>query len=916
MCPVILTARSDFQVTFVSGESMPLAMCRFGEDGKLLTANAAARELLSLDGDGELTLREVFSDGREFEQFSSALRRDGRATETVRMNTRSGVTSGELRAAALPDGKIELAVIDRGSHGGSLFPLDALINNTPAVAIEIFDRNGRVKVWNPAAEGMHGYSAAEMIGRTIQERLTPEEVQRFEHEVNRICETGEPMLPDEWEVRHRDGTMRHVYSSMFPLEIDGETMVCCMDVDMTERRRAEKALAEREARLQMLLRQLPAVLWTTDRELRVTSLSGSALAAFGIEPDAIIGRRADVCLAELGGDIDRARRIHEAAFEGTTSTHERVWRGRTFRIHIEPFHGDRGENIGAIALAFDITERRHAEERFRAMVEHSYDGITTVDQYGTIIYTGPSTERLIGYTESEVTGGKVIDFVHPDDRERTRETFVNILKVPRDSVVTQYRVLHRDGSVHWFEGVFTNLIDEPTVGAVVTNYRDITERKESEIQMAYQAYHDALTDLPNRMLFSTRLAMALSHARRTHDTLAVLFLDLDQFKLINDTLGHTVGDRLLQGVARRLESSVRIEDSLSRVGGDEFTLLLQGCNDPQDAAQVAEKLIALLNDPFDVDGHQLYVSGSIGVSFYPTDGETAEALIKAADTAMYRAKELGRHGVQLFKPEINEKYRERLSMETSLRQALEQEEFVLHYQPLFDRISKKVVAVEALIRWIHPTRGMVSPMEFIPVAEETRIILPIGEWVLRRACTDVMEWRRVHHQTLRLAVNLSARQFHHAALLETIDRILAETGFDPQALEIEITETIAMLDAEHSLRTLWELKRRGITIAIDDFGTGQTSLTYLTRFPIDTVKIDRAFVENVASDTSDAAIVSAVIALSQRLRMKVVAEGVETEEQLQFLSDQGCDQIQGFLLSRPLSSEALSLLLQGPGLAR
>jgi diguanylate cyclase (GGDEF)-like protein/PAS domain S-box-containing protein len=781
-------------------EQVPLAVCSCKLDGIVATASPAARALLGVTDGEQFPLARFFSDRAVFDRFWSAVRGSGNSTIRTLIQPLHG-TPIPAEIVGLRDLSGDVLVILRRRDGGAsgsdlLVPVDSLINNTPAVAIQIYGRDGRVRIWNPAAEALYGFTAAEIVGRRMQDTIiTPADFATFEQEIARICATGEPSRPAEWRVHHKDGSERHVYSTMFPIDIDGERLVCCMDVDVTERRRAEEAL-------------------------------------------------------------------------------------------------------------------RASEARFRALVEHSYDGIALIDREGYILYAGPSTERLIGHADRQVLGQKIIEYVFEEDRDRLRRTFATLIATPGESVVTQYRVAHADGAVRWMEGVMTNLLQQAAVGAVVANYRDITERKESEIQMAYQAYHDALTDLPNRMLFANRLAMALAHARRVGEQLGVLFLDLDQFKLINDTLGHTVGDRLLQAVARRLQSAVRTEDSLARVGGDEFTLFLQECRSTQEAVIVAEKLIALLDEPFVVDGHQLYVSASIGISFFPADGETAESLIKAADTAMYRAKELGRHGVYLFTPEINDRYRERLQMETSLRHALEEQQFVLHYQPLYDRVTEQVLAVEALVRWQHPTRGLVPPAEFIPLAEDTRMILPLGEWVLRTACTDVMNWRSTHLPTLRLTVNLSARQFQHGDLLATIDRILGETGFDPEALELEITETIAMENAELTLKTLRELKRRKITIAVDDFGTGQTSLTYLTRFPIDTVKIDREFVRNLGNDSSDAAIVSAVIALSQRLRMKVVAEGVETEEQLRFLGEQGCDQIQGFLFSRPLAPIDLGNLLR------
>ncbi len=438
---------------------------------------------------------------------------------------------------------------------------------------------------------------------------------------------------------------------------------------------------------------------------------------------------------------------------------------------------------------------------------------------------------------------------------------------------------------------------------------DITERKRVEEQVRSLAYRDSLTGLPNRLLFHDRLSMAVASAHRHRRGVAVLFLDLDRFKVINDSLGHSVGDRLLQEVADRLRACVREGDSVARLGGDEFTVLLQDVGVPADAARIAEKVLDALRAPFRLDGHELFVTGSVGVSLFPEDGQSAETLIKHADTAMYRAKEQGRDGLQLYTPVMSVAALERLALESGLRRALVRNEFVLHYQPILDIAGRKLHGVEALLRWRHPELGLLGPDRFLPLAESTGLVLRIGPWVLGQACRQVRDWQQRGHPELSLAVNMSARQFLQPGLLGTVSSVLDETGLAPGCLEIEITETDAMQNADLMGETLRGLVSLGVRLSIDDFGTGYSSLGYLKRFPIQTLKIDRSFVGDVVSDQDDAAIVSAILAMARTLMLHVVAEGVETAEQLEFLSSRGCERAQGFYLGRPLPQEEVERAL-------
>ncbi|GLI37072.1 EAL domain-containing protein [Geobacter hydrogenophilus] len=439
---------------------------------------------------------------------------------------------------------------------------------------------------------------------------------------------------------------------------------------------------------------------------------------------------------------------------------------------------------------------------------------------------------------------------------------------------------------------------------------EVEERSRAEERIRQMAYYDSLTGLPNRRLFNDRLRQSLALAQRHKRPLAVMFLDLDRFKLINDTLGHAVGDRLLMAVAKRLRNCCRREgDTVARQGGDEFIINLSAISDVKDAFTVAQKIIDVFRTPFVIDGHELFITTSIGISVYPHDGRSGDALVKNADVAMYRAKEQGRNNCQLFAPEMNARAFERLSLENDMRRALERDEFVLHYQPKVNVEHGQIACMEALVRWQHPTMGLVPPSRFIPLAEETGLIVPLGEWVLQTACRQNRAWQDAGYPTMQVAVNLSPRQLRQGDLAETVARVLAETGLAPGWLVIEVTESILMDDAEETIRTFRRLDRMGVRISIDDFGTGYSSLHYLKKFPVHTLKIDRSFVREIASNPDDEAIAGAVISMAKGLNLGVVAEGVETVEQMEVLRALNCRYMQGFLFSEPAPAEQFTPVL-------
>jgi diguanylate cyclase (GGDEF)-like protein/PAS domain S-box-containing protein len=561
-----------------------------------------------------------------------------------------------------------------------------------------------------------------------------------------------------------------------------------------------------------------------------------------------------------------------------------------------------GDPVGVVYAGTDITERRRAEqrlreseERYRLLFERNLAGVYRSSLDGAILDCNDALARTFGYrTRAELLGQSAFSLYNAaEDRQRLMAQVREHGSISNAEV----RMRRRDGSPVWVSENMTLLDGGILEGTIL----DITDRKVAQEQMEYQAYHDILTGLPNRLLFRDRIEIALAHAKRHRTNAAVLFLDLDQFKLVNDTLGHTVGDGLLQEVANRLVAAIRADDTVARMGGDEFTVLLTDIKETGSSAIVAQKLLDAISRPMVIEGHEIYATTSIGVALFPDDGGDAETLLRRSDSAMYRAKEAGRNNFQFVPITTIEMTSERLEIERSLHHAFEREEFVVHYQPMTNLLTGNIVGAEALIRWNHPEKGLMSPDDFIPIAEECGLILPIGEWVLRTAVRQMKEWHP-EHGLLRVAVNLSARQFQQRDLTAMIEKILTESNYPPELLDIEITESTAMHNADVSLAVMNRLRSMGVRISIDDFGTGYSSLSYLKRFPIDTVKIDQNFVRDLSDVSNDGAIITAVISMARALNLRVVAEGVETEAQLDFLRRENCEVVQGFLHSRPVSA--------------
>ena len=549
-------------------------------------------------------------------------------------------------------------------------------------------------------------------------------------------------------------------------------------------------------------------------------------------------------------------------------------------------------------------------ERQRAQVTLNSigDGVISTDKEGRVTYLNPVAERMTGWSRDQAYGrmlGEVFQIIDGDTRESARNPMQlavrqdRTVSLPHNSVLIQ-----RDGIEFPIEDSIAP-IHEPCgqVAGAVMVFRDVSKARQLEVELSHLARHDFLTGLPNRMLLNDRLDQAIALARRYGRRVAVLFLDLDGFKHINDSLGHAIGDRLLQKTGKRLAAAVRASDTVSRQGGDEFVVVLSEVEHAQNAARQAEKIHAALAKPHAIAGHDLHVNASIGISVFPDDGQDAEALIKCADTAMYHAKENGRNTYEFFRPEMNVRAVARQSLEAQLRRALERREFVLHYQSKTNLKTGAISGAEALIRWRHPERGLLAPAQFVPVAEDCGLIVPIGQWVLREACRQARAWQQAGLPPMPVAVNICALEFRHGDFLAGVRAILTESRLEPRYLELELTESVVMHDVESAAAVLRDLKSMGVLLAIDDFGTGYSSLSYLRQFPIDTLKIDQSFVRDMTTDPVDAAIVSAVIGLGRTLGQRVVAEGVESRDQLAFLKTRSCDEGQGYYFARPVIAE-------------
>ncbi len=772
-------------------------------------------------------------------------------------------------------------------------------------------------------------SAAERPFECYREMIHPADRAWIDEGAVRIAR-GDAVEPRDVRVVLRNGTHK-IFQSKGAASVDAAGRVVQLHgtlQDVTEQRATEAALRLTEMRYREAQRLAKIGNWEWDLTTNTSWWSDELYRILEEDPNAFPSTF-DNFVAKVHPD-DRAALIEgqKTIAVGTDAYQPTESRlvfagGREKRIEqlVQARVDEQGRPTAIVGTVHDITERRalesklrESEARYASTVELAAVGIAHVAANGRFIWCNSRFREMLGYDNDELLELTIRDVSHPDDAHLTDHERSRLHEGMIDTLTVEKRYVRKDGATIW-----VRITGAPRRGADdallydVAIVEDITVRKAAEERVQYLATHDELTGLPNRTLFGELLHEAIDAARERDRPCAVLFIDLDRFKIVNDSLGHDAGDLLLQEVAARLKQCIRDTDVVGRLGGDEFVVLLKRINAVDPAAETARRILAALHAPITIMEHECRVTGSIGIATYPNDARDAATLMKHADMAMYLAKEEGKNNFQFYSADMAPMSVEHLELEVRLSQALQRGEFSLQYQPRVDIVTGRILGAEALLRWWNADLGTMSPAQFIPLAEDTGLIVAIGKWVMRTACEQNVAWQKRGLPSIVMSVNLSPRQFKEPGVLHDIGEILAETGMSPKLLELEITEGMIMQHVDSAAEKAAALKRVGIRLAIDDFGTGYSSLSQLTRFPIDTLKIDRAFVRDIPQSADDTAITKAVISLGKALGVRVVAEGVETAAQYRFLRDNGCDEMQGFLFSKPIHPDAFADLLKNPG---
>jgi len=796
---------------------------------------------------------------------------------------------------------------------------------TVPIATFIYQEQKFVYV-NSAMERLTGYTKEALLTMSCWEVIHPEFHKSIKQGLRRKKKSRQPShWQGEIKMRGKTGEEPWVDFTVSLIKIEHKIGLLGTAFDLSDHKQMEQKIKGSEQRYRHLIELSPAAIFVHQKgKLVFVNPAGMKLLGAG-SAKLVLGKPLQQFWLEDYKKLIQAQFKQASHNDGILEPIEHqlirldgdaIHMASTFTPVI--YEGD----PAIMSTGIDITERKLAEQalkeseaRYKQLLGSVTDYIYTVKvKNGKEIATehGHGCIAVTGYTPEEYAADPYLwsEIVYPEDLEAVKQQAAEILSQGTAEAI-EHRIIQKNGDVRWVRN--TPVVRKNNQGQIVSYdglISDITERKQAEEKVNYQAFHDLLTGLPNRTLYNQRLSEALTKAKHQEYNLAVMFLDLDRFKTINDTLGHAIGDLLLQQVAQRVCDCLRQNDTLSRWGGDEFTLLLPHIHAPEDAVHVAERIIASLKPVFDLDGHQIHITTSIGMAVYPQDGENVETLLGNADVALYQAKEQ-RSTYRIYTATMNSQASELLALQNSLHAALEREEFQVYYQPQVNVKARQIVGMEALVRWQHPELGLVPPSRFIPLAEETGLIVEIGEWVLRTACQQNQSWRQAGLSEIQIGVNLSARQFQEPNLVEMVADILNSTGLPANLLELEITESIAMQNVEWTTEVLGQLQSLGVNLSMDDFGTGYSSLSYLQKFPFHTLKVDQSFVRDIGMDDQDRAIAQAVIALGRSLGMRTIAEGVETVEQLEVLRRTGCEDMQGYLFSRPIPAlQATKLLIK------
>jgi diguanylate cyclase (GGDEF)-like protein/PAS domain S-box-containing protein len=781
--------------------------------------------------------------------------------------------------------------------------------------------DGTIRDWSTRAAALFGWSAQEAIGKQLDALLlSPSDQTAWQHGLRQCIKSGsKQMLKRRMELlaRHKDGSELPVEFTVSMMDLHGGVYFTALIRDISLRRTTERALNERIDLLNLCPEAIVATgvdgrieFWNTGAEQLYGYLAEEALGHKWQERIALApGMRIEEIERELAakgrweGELQQLRRDGAAL---TTLCRWSEKRGGTaattglLMVNCEPGMGQRVRETAVLL--------RESEQRFNTLFEHHTDGVFSFNSLFALTAANSALSEMTGYEPAELRSMSLAVLVAPKHLTKVRTCFLEAMQGKPQTC--EICCVKKNGEMFDARIAMLPNMHEGKVVSLHGIVKDISFRKINERRIRHLANHDGLTGLPNRNLLEERTKHALEHAKRLGCRVGVLFLDLNRFKVINDSLGHEIGDQLLCALAKRLQAAVREVDTVARLGGDEFVVLLEDLHEFEQITRVADSLLRAVRQPIELGGHFLSVSTSIGASIFPNDGQDAVALFKNADLAMYAAKAAGDGVFRLYDPEMNAKAVERLIRENSLRQALDQGYFVLHYQPRLDIASNTIVSVEALVRWTPPGKGLVYPAGFIPLAEEIGLIQALGKWVLRTACHQLKAWQQQQLPTIKISVNLSVTQLIAGSMRDTISQVLAETGLDASYLELEITESCLMQDLNVCARILDDIRALGVSLSIDDFGTGYSSLAYLKRLPIHTLKIDQSFIAGIPYDSDDAAIVTATIAMAHSMDLRVVAEGVTSYAQQHFLEECHCDEIQGYLLCQPLPAEELALFLR------
>ena len=772
-----------------------------------------------------------------------------------------------------------------------------LTEHSPLYAL-LLDIDGSIIMTNPVMANILG---TDLAGSIYYDYLDNQAAKLAQQHIETVLRSGNSST-FQANLTGKDGYVHHLEHILFPIKNHNEVISLNITArDISEQKFHQAEFQRLQSLMNLIFTHAAVILWTCNAQGIFTLSEGKGLTELGLMPGELVGKS----IFDIYKAYPQVIACTEQALHGQPVTTIMALDGRVFHTHFQPVFDAHNNVTSVLSVASDISDVQNTMAHMQILssaLEQTADLVMITDRDGVIEYINPAFTAITGYTREEIAHKKPnILASGKHDSVFFASLWDTILK--GDSFSDIFINKRKDGSIFYEEKTITPIRDpQGQITHFVATGKDISDRMRTQERMQFMASHDALTNLPNRTLFLDRLNQAMARAHWHKRYVAVIILDIDRFKEINDRLGQTGGDQLLQQLTLRLSSGVRSGDTVARFGSDEFAVLLEDMASEKDVSLLAKKLLDSLVPDFIIGNNPHSITASIGVSIFPSDGADAETLLRNADIAVYRAKDLGRNNYQFYSNEMSARTFERLSLENSLRHALMRQEFFLLYQPQYDTRHGGIVGVEALLRWQHPELGVVTPNDFIPVLEETGLIVPIGEWVLRQACQQAHQWHDSGLPDLLMSVNVSGRQFNNPDFSNNIQNIIQTSGIVPSRLELELTESMLMRNASKTISALNTLHHLGVCIAVDDFGTGYSSLNYLRRFPIGTLKIDRTFIRDVAEDQDDAAIASAIIVMGQSLHLRVIAEGVETQAQLEFLQQRSCYLIQGNLLSPPLTA--------------